>query len=271
MPLISDYTMLRSGETGIHTHPHAHIILPIQKAFYIRFLNCAHELTPVQIGFIPPGVTHDFNCEGLALALNIPAEMVDPVYSVLLTENWVVDIDEDLELLVDLIKRETRSEKRNQESLCYLFYYLYNCLVESHQMSPLSLRYLHANYAGPVSIAELADIEGYSTAHYSQWFKMRMGCTPSQYLQALRIKKAKEILATTRYRVQDVALQVGYINGSSLNRAFRSVVGVTPKEYRRRSRTELKFVAEWVVRPRDARADNRNDRSARVLQARQTA
>ena len=230
MSLISSYTVQRSDEVRTHVHPHAHIILPIQKTFYIQFLNRAYELTPAQIGFVPPGVPHDYSCKGLSLTLNIPAEMVKPVDLVLLTENCVVDIDEELELLVDLIKREIRSEKHSQESLRYLFYYLYDRLVERHQTP--SLRYLHANYAGPVSIAELAAMEGYNTAYYTEWFKTRVGCTPSQYLQALRIEKAKEILATTHYRVLDVALQVGYTNGSSFIRAFKSVVGVTPREYR---------------------------------------
>ena len=220
MSLISSYTVQRSDEVRTHVHPHAHIILPIQKTFYIQFLNRAYELTPAQIGFVPPGVPHDYSCKDL----------------VLLTENCVVDIDEELELLVDLIKREIRSEKHSQGSLRYLFYYLYDRLVERHQTP--SLRYLHANYAGPVSIAELAAMEGYNTAYYTEWFKTRVGCTPSQYLQALRIEKAKEILATTHYRVLDVALQVGYTNGSSFIRAFKSVVGVTPREYRGQIGTE---------------------------------
>ena len=56
---------------------------------------------------------------------------------------------------------------------------------------------------------------------------------PSEYLQMVRIDKAKEILATTRYRILDVAMQVGYNNGSSFARAFKAVTGITPNQYRR--------------------------------------
>ena len=61
---------------------------------------------------------------------------------------------------------------------------------------------------------------------------------PSEYLQGLRIEKAKEILNTTHYRVLDVALQVGYSNCSSFVRAFKAVAGVTPHEYRRLGRKD---------------------------------
>ena len=51
----------------------------------------------------------------------------------------------------------------------------------------------------------------------------------------VRIEKAKEILATTRYRIIDVAMQVGYSNSSSFTRAFHAMEGITPNQYRRQA------------------------------------
>jgi len=65
--------------------------------------------------------------------------------------------------------------------------------------------------------------------------KEKVGCSPSEYLQMVRIDKAKEILSTTRYRIIDVAMQVGYMNSSSFTRTFREIVGVTPNQYRRQA------------------------------------
>ena len=236
MALISSYTIQRSDAVRNHTHPHAHIILPVRKTFFIQFSNRSYDLTPRQIGFIPPCVPHAYSCKGLSLTLNIPAEMVKPADLALLTENCVVDIDDKLELLVSLIKREIQDPQSSKESLRYLFYYLYDTLAERHRMP--SLRYMHANYAGPIRIAELAAMDGYNASYYTDWFKRKVGCMPSEYLQALRIEKAKEILATTHYRVLDVGLQVGYTNGSSFIRAFKSVTGLTPHEYRRQAEKE---------------------------------
>lgn len=231
MSLISSYTIDSCDTVYTHTHPHAHIILPVQKTFFIRFGGRSHVVTPRQFAFVPPNVSHSYSCGGVSITLNIPAEMVKPVDLALLSENRVVDIDEKLELLVKLIKQEVQGPESSNESLRYLFYYLYDRFVERYRTP--SLRHIHANYAGHISISELAAIEGYSTPYYTDWFKKKVGCMPSEYLQALRIEKAKEILNTTHYRVMDVALQVGYSNCSSFVRAFKAVTGMTPNKYRR--------------------------------------
>lgn len=236
MSFISSYTIESSDMIYTHIHPHAHIILPVQKTFFIQFGGRSHEVTPRQLAFVPPNVSHTYSCNGLSITLNIPAEMVKPVDLALLTENRVVDIDERLELLVNLIKQEVQGPESSNESLRYLFYYLYDRLVERYRTP--SLRHIHANYAGRISIAELAAIEGYSAPYYTDWFKKKVGCMPSEYLQALRIEKAQEILNTTHYRVLDVALQVGYANCSSFVRAFKAVTGMTPNEYRRQESKE---------------------------------
>lgn len=237
MSLISSYKIDSSDEVRTHSHPHAHIVLPVQETFFIQFLGRSYEVTPRQFLFVPPNVVHAYSCKGVSITLNIPAEMVKPADLALLTENCMVDIDEKLELLVDLIKREVQDPESSTESLRYLFYYLYDRFVERHRMP--SLRYIHANYAGPVSIAKLAGIEGYSASYYTDWFKKKVGCMPSEYLRALRVEKAKEILTTTHYRVLDVALQVGYASCSSFVRAFKAVAGMTPDEYRQRAKKDL--------------------------------
>ncbi len=231
MSIISSYTVNSSEEIQTHAHEYAHMILPIRQNFYIKFLGRTYHLKPRQIGFVPPGAVHEFGCPGKALTLNIPAEMVKSTDLVFLTENCVLDIDTRLDPLIFLIKQEVESEDTSKESLRYLFYYLYDKFVERHRLP--SLRYMHENYAGPLSIAKLASIENYNVSYYTDWFKKKVGCMPSEYLQMVRIDKAKEILATTRYRILDVAMQVGYNNGSSFARAFKAVTGITPNQYRR--------------------------------------
>ena len=121
MSFISSYTIESSDMIYTHTHPHAHIILPVQKTFFIQFGGRSHEVTPRQLAFVPPNVSHTYSCNGLSITLNIPAEMVKPVDLALLTENRVVDIDKRLELLVNLIKQEVQGPESSNESLRYLF------------------------------------------------------------------------------------------------------------------------------------------------------
>lgn len=53
-------------------------------------------------------------------------------------------------------------------------------------------------------------------------------------LHSIHISRAKELLEDTNYTVMDIAVMVGYSSNSTFTRAFLSIVGMTPKEYRDR-------------------------------------
>ena len=62
MALIYSYTFYAHEGLQTHTHPYGHMILVLDQTFFIRFAGHAHTLTPNLIGFVPPGVLHDFGC-----------------------------------------------------------------------------------------------------------------------------------------------------------------------------------------------------------------
>ena len=252
MSVISSLRFHQPGEIRTHSHPHGHIILPLTQYFYIRFNNKEYYLTPEQIGFVPPGVVHDYGCPGEALTLNIPAEMIKSADLVFLTENCVRRIDDRLAPLISLIRQEAADPAVSSDSLRYLFYFLYDKLVERGRSS--TLQYMEEHYASDISIRELAAMENYNISYYTEWFKKTVGCLPSEYLRKVRIEKAKEILATTRYRIIDVAMQVGYMNSSSFTRAFREVEGITPNQYRKKAREAREADVPQV--PRVERSDS---------------
>ena len=232
---IVSYTVSTSEILQTHSHKHAHIILPLRGRFYVNFLSQKYVLTTGEIGFVPPETEHEYRCEGLTATINIPKEMVKPGDLSFLTENCILRIDEKLSPLIRLIEQEIKSPEGSSSSLRYLFYYLYDKFVE--RRSAPSISYLNENFASPeLSVTELAAMENYNVSYYTEWFRSHMGITPSEYLRALRIRKAKEILETTHYRILDVAMQVGYTNASSFTRAFRESEGMTPQEYRRKTK-----------------------------------
>jgi AraC-like DNA-binding protein len=153
------------------------------------------------------------------------------------SEDPVLTIDEKLEPLVILIRQEVESGS-SSDSIRYLYYYLYDKFVERYKLP--SLQYIHDNYAGDISVAQLAAIENYNVSYYTDWFKRKVGCLPSEYLKMVRIDRAKEILATTKYRIVDIALQVGYCSSSSFTRAFKAAEGISPLQYRKQASAEAK-------------------------------
>lgn len=87
--------------------------------------------------------------------------------------------------------------------------------------------------AADLSVADLADHAGYSPFHFARLFARHVGIGPGQYLTALRIDRAKQLLLTETESVIDVATAVGFDSLSSFSRRFRSTVGVPPAQLRR--------------------------------------
>lgn len=83
-----------------------------------------------------------------------------------------------------------------------------------------------------ISLEYTANEFNLSSSYLSRFFKEQSGTNFNDYLQKLRIEKAKEIMSNNNnIMVQEVAQLVGYNSSGSLIRAFNKYEGVTPKEY----------------------------------------
>lgn len=93
--------------------------------------------------------------------------------------------------------------------------------------------YMRDHIAEPFGLDELADLVGLSRFHFLRAFRLATGRTPFDWLVALRIDRARHLLADPTLKITDVALGVGYETPSSFAAAFRKVTGATPTDYRR--------------------------------------
>ena len=69
---------------------------------------------------------------------------------------------------------------------------------------------------------------------FDRRFRLATGYSPREYVQALRMEEAKQLLEATRKPVEDVAQAVGYADARAFQRLFRRSTGLTPSAYRRR-------------------------------------
>jgi AraC family transcriptional regulator len=104
-------------------------------------------------------------------------------------------------------------------------------------LSPAHLRrvkeLVHAKMEDELSLGELAQSVGLSTAHFSEMFRKSTGETPHQFVLRLRVERAKEMLRSAESRVLDVAIACGFKTQQHFARVFRQLCGSTPTEYRR--------------------------------------
>jgi AraC family transcriptional regulator len=60
-----------------------------------------------------------------------------------------------------------------------------------------------------------------------------MGAPPHRYVSRRRLENAKDMIATGRASLGEIALDSRFSSQSSFTRAFRRATGMTPAEYRR--------------------------------------
>lgn len=83
-----------------------------------------------------------------------------------------------------------------------------------------------------LSLVEVADHIGMSPAWFSTLFKEKSGCNFKEYVDLIRLERAKELLEGTETKIEFVAQKVGYNSSYSFSRFFKKHMGVSPKEYR---------------------------------------
>ena len=91
---------------------------------------------------------------------------------------------------------------------------------------------VQAKLEDDLSLDEMAQSVGLSTAHFARMFRKSTGETPHQFVLRQRLERAKAMLRVPDARVLDVAVACGFKTQQHFAQAFRDVWGVSPTEYR---------------------------------------
>ncbi len=83
-----------------------------------------------------------------------------------------------------------------------------------------------------LTFKEFAKTVNLSVPHLRRVFKAETGESFARYFKALRMRKAKELLATTFLGVKQIALKTGFGDVSHFVRDFKKDYGITLTEYR---------------------------------------
>ena len=90
--------------------------------------------------------------------------------------------------------------------------------------------FIDGHFAERIDAGEIADEACYSKYHFIRTFSSIYGKTPHQYLTAVRVEKAKEMLETG-VSVTDVCFAVGFEGLGSFTGLFKRREGITPSVY----------------------------------------
>lgn len=95
-------------------------------------------------------------------------------------------------------------------------------------------RWLQEQAFNSVTLADMAANAGLGERTFLRRFRSATGFRPTEYVQRLRMGKARELLELTQRTVDQIAWDVGYQDPGAFRQVFRKVVGLTPRDYRQR-------------------------------------
>ncbi len=102
----------------------------------------------------------------------------------------------------------------------------YEHLVEATEL-------MAANIEEPLSLAEIAEATGVSLRQLERLFHRYHEVTPAQYYLALRLRRARELLAHSSAPIMQITVACGFQTASHFCKAYRAQFGHSPSDHRR--------------------------------------
>ncbi len=96
------------------------------------------------------------------------------------------------------------------------------------------LEFVRDNYARSIEIKELAALVHLSVSQFERRFRKVFQISPLKHIMNVRIRAASLRLTTSNETIAAIAIDCGFYDHSHFTRNFRKIMGVSPKEYRKR-------------------------------------
>jgi AraC family cel operon transcriptional repressor len=93
-------------------------------------------------------------------------------------------------------------------------------------------------------VGEMVRLSGKSNAYLARSMQRYCGCTPTQFVNQVRLEEAARLLREGSLRVQSVMLHCGFGNMSHFCQLFRERFGLSPLRYRKQSAVVVEGLRE---------------------------
>lgn len=162
----------------------------------------------------------------LHIAANADVD-VDAVLGGLEVYNWVIQQNHTevlTEWLLDLSAKLLSQMERKQD-------------MSEKEIIRQACEYISVHIDDPdLSLQMISESVKLSASYFSQLFKEEKGTGVNNYITDSRIELSKQLLLSTNCTCEIIALQTGFATATYFGRVFKKKTGVTPIEYRRRSK-----------------------------------
>lgn len=111
--------------------------------------------------------------------------------------------------------------------------------------------YINANYSKELTVAGISERFNISASWLNRLFRQKYNMSLKSYITATRIEIAKSMLSSSN-DINEIAFSVGYNDALYFSRIFHRTTGVSPSQYRKRSRNIVSMPLEeapWNNKP----------------------
>ena len=109
-------------------------------------------------------------------------------------------------------------------------------LVHSSKMSDFyikeAIHFIEQNFQNNITVEEIASVCGINRSYFGKIFRKSIGRSPQEFLMNYRMVKATELLKLTSLSIAEISSAVGYENQLHFSRAFKTVYGISPRQWR---------------------------------------
>ncbi|MCM1025074.1 MAG: AraC family transcriptional regulator [Roseburia sp.] len=109
---------------------------------------------------------------------------------------------------------------------------------KGNQYVKKAVSFIQSNYCNPIKVTDVADYVCINRSYLYTLFQSYLGMSPQQFLTTFRITKARELLDSTTYSIESIALSCGYSDALVFTKAFHAMKGISPSQYRKLSHRE---------------------------------
>ena len=100
-----------------------------------------------------------------------------------------------------------------------------------------AIEYVRLNYCNPIKVTDIADYVCINRSYLYSLFQEYLHISPQQFLTMYRITKSLELLHSTDYPIESIAISSGYQDSIVFTKAFKKKMGMSPSTYRNEMRS----------------------------------
>lgn len=153
-------------------------------------------------------------------------------------DNSKGELESENRLRLELWQQEEQLDQRQlRKSILEYFDEIYELantkeIQTGNQQMEIIKKYVQENYMGNLSLDSMAEVLGISPKYLSRLFKQKTGTNLTEYVNVVRVDKAKELLLKTNLKIGEIYSMVGMDSRQTFMRVFKKYEGYSPSEYR---------------------------------------